>query len=176
MHQHKTIAQTLLVLSILNLVAAIPIVPQVLDTGNDDLDAVEEDVTTVSEMRRGAEQPAENTMTPGQYLQTPQDGLPPHNSLPLSGLPPSSNSEMVRVPTSEHPLSATDRPAPVPDSNTGASTSAHPLSADDPDYYKLPYGLSSDASVEEIKNAYKKMVHTNSSLSHPRLTSPIHRR
>ena len=43
------------------------------------------------------------------------------------------------------------------------------------DYYKL-LGVNRDVSDEDIKKAYKKMVHINSSLAHhPDLTSPIHR-
>ena len=43
------------------------------------------------------------------------------------------------------------------------------------DYYKL-LGLSRDASDDDIKKAYKKMVPINSYLAHhPDLISPIHR-
>jgi hypothetical protein len=49
MHQYKTVTQTLLVLSILNLVFAAPVVPrEARDTGNDVV-VVANDVTTVSE-------------------------------------------------------------------------------------------------------------------------------
>ena len=41
------------------------------------------------------------------------------------------------------------------------------------DYYKL-LGVTKDASDEDIKKAYKKMVHINFSLAHHTdLTSPI---
>ena len=185
MHKDKAIAQILLVLSILNLVATVPVVPQeVRGTGHDVVVAAE-DVATVPKRRRG-EESSETTSL--QFPQPSPDESSTHGSLPLGGsaplqglaplssLAPSSYyfSATDRVPTSAHPLSGAGRPAPVPDQ--GASTSAHPLSESEitPDYYE-PYGVSSDASVDDIKKAYKKMVHINSSLAHPHLTSLIRR-
>jgi hypothetical protein len=124
MHQYKTIVQTLLVLSILNLVYAAPAVPQeVRDTGNDVV-VVAEDVTTGSDRRRDV------PLAP--------DGSPPQDSEPSSGPAPSphlsATDGQVPVPvhdstaeasTSAHPLSVADGPAPVPVSNTEASTSSH---------------------------------------------------
>ena len=184
MHQTKSIAQILLVLSILSLVATVPVESQeVRETGKDVVVAAE-DVTTASKRRRRGEL---SGTTPSQFPQSSPDGSSTHVSLPLdesallqsstpsSSLAPSSYyfSATERVPTSTHPLSGAGGPAP----DWGASTSAHPLSesAKSPDYYE-PYGVSSDASVDEIKKAYKKMVYINSSLAHSHLTSPIHRR
>ena len=127
MHQYKTFAQTLLLLSILNVVFAAPVLPsEVRDTGNDVV-TVAENATTVSERRRGL----------------PPDGTaPPQDSSPLSDRPPSHDSLPSEepaglqgsVPSSGSPLShffAADRQAPVHDSTMEASTSAHPLSAAD---------------------------------------------
>ena len=148
MHQYKTIAQTLLVLSVLNAVFAAPVLQEVRDTGND-VGVVAEDVTTVSERRRGI--PPDGT-PPSQYSSPSSDGSPPHDSLPLEGSAPlqgsapstwsTSSSHLstadgqvpvqystTKASTSTHPLSAAEVPAPVPYSNTEASTSAHPLSA-----------------------------------------------
>ncbi|KAN0121094.1 hypothetical protein V8E52_003682 [Russula decolorans] len=143
MHQYKTIAQTLLLLSILNAVFAAPVVPQeVCDTDNDVM-VIAEDATTVSERRQVI--PPDGT-TPSQYSSPLSDGSPPHDSLPLEepallqGSAPSSGSpsshlsatdgqapvhdSTMEASTSTHPLSAADEPAPVPVSNTEASTSS----------------------------------------------------
>ncbi|KAF8493290.1 hypothetical protein F5888DRAFT_848808 [Russula emetica] len=152
MHQYKTIAQTLLVLSVLKLVYAAPVVPQeVRDTGKDVV-VVTKDVTTASERRRGSPPGGTAGTTPSQYSSPLSDGSPPHEPLPLdesaplqgsdpsSGSAPSSHlwvtdgqapghDSTTEASTSAHPLSAADGPAP--DSNTEASTSAHPLSAAD---------------------------------------------
>ena len=137
MHQYKTIAQTLLLLSILNVVFAAPVVPlEVRDTDNDVV-AVAEDATTVPETRRGL---APDGITPTLYPWTLPDGSPPHDSLPLeepalsqgsapSGGSPSDVQAPVHDPTMEaststHPLSAAGEPAPVPVPNTEASTSS----------------------------------------------------
>ena len=140
-------AQTLLVLSILNLVFAVPVVPQASDAGNYVVVATE-DATTVSERRRRGTPPGGTT--PSQYSSSP-DGSPPHDSLPLEesaesalfqGSAPSSHlsatGEQVPVhdstteaSTFAHPLSAADGPAPVPDSISEASTSSHYSSATD---------------------------------------------
>lgn len=123
MHQYKTIAQTLLVLSILNLVFAAPVVPR--EVRDRDNDVVAEDGTTVSERRRAT--PLGGT-TPSQYPSSSSDGSPPHGSFPLGGSAPLQGS----VPSSESAhLSATDGHVPESDSITEASTSAHPLSATD---------------------------------------------
>src|SRR6266849_10580612 len=159
MHQYKTIAQTLLALSALNLVFAAPVLPW--DLYDTDDDVIADDAKTVT--------------TPLQYpspLSPPgPGGSPPHDSLPLdqsallpdsarsSDVAPSSDasdvappsdaeppshlsmkSKQVLVPlhdwtmepsTSSHPLSLADGIATVPDSVTGASTSSHPPSAAD---------------------------------------------
>ena len=165
MHKDKAIAQILLVLSILNLVATVPVVPQeVRGTGHNVVVAAE-DVITASKRRRGEES---GGTTSSQFPQSSSDGSSTHGSLPLGGsaLLQSSTPSSSLAPSSYY-FSATDR---VP-------ASTHPLSesANTPDYYG-PYGVSSDASVDDIKKAYKKMVYINSSLAHPHLTSPIHRR
>ena len=143
MHQYKTIAQTLLVLSILNLVFAAPIPRDTLLGGS----------------------------APSQDPSPSSDGSPPHNSLPLEGSAPSSGSSplsdlpatdaelpvydsTIEAPTSARPLSAaggptpesysitpgsnspsyssaTDREPPVLDSIVDASTSSRPSSATD---------------------------------------------
>jgi hypothetical protein len=142
MHQYKTIVQTFLVLSILNLVYAAPVVPQeVRDTGYDVVVAAAEDVTTGSDRRRGTPPGGTTGTTPSQYSSSLPDGSPPHDSLPLDGSAPlqgpepssgaAPSSHLSAEPVSVHPLSA-DWPVPVPDSNTEASTSAHPLSPDWP--------------------------------------------
>ena len=187
MHKDKVIAQILLVLSILNLVATVPVVTQEVRGTSHDVVVAAEDVTTASKRQRRGEESGGTTSS--QFPQSSPDGSSTHGSLPLGGsallqssapsssLAPSSYyfSATDRVPASTHPLSGAGAPAPAPD--WGASTSAHPLSesANTPDYYG-PYGVSSDASVDDIKKAYKKMVYINSSLAHPHLTSPIHRR
>ena len=123
MPQYKTIAQTLLVLSILNLVFAAPVVPR--EVRDRDNDVVAEDGTTVSERRRAT--PLGGT-TPSQYSSSSSDGSPRHDSFPLEGSVPLQGS----VPSSESAhLSATDGHVPESNSITEASTSAHPLSATD---------------------------------------------
>jgi hypothetical protein len=143
MHQYKTVTQTLLVLSILNLVFAAPVVlREARDTDNDVL-VVADDVTTVSE-RRGD---TTDGTTPSQNSSPLSDGPSPHGSLPLGesallqGSASSSepaplshvsatDGQMVRVDsTSAHPLSMPDGPAAAPVPNTEASTSLHPLSS-----------------------------------------------
>jgi hypothetical protein len=128
MHQHKTIAQTFLVLSILNLVFAAPVVPRLEVRDRDNNMVVADDGTTVSKRRRDT--PPGGT-TPSRYLSSSSDGSPPRDSSPLEGSAllqgsaPSSESALL-----SH-LSATDGQVPVHDSTKGASTSAHPLSAAD---------------------------------------------
>src|SRR6267154_1185909 len=125
MHQYKTIAQTFLVLSILNVVFAAPVVPrEVRETGNDVV-VVAEDVTTVSGRRRGASTSPDGT-TPSQYSPS-SNGSPLHDSLPLEGSAPLQGSAPSTQSWSAHPLSAAGGPAPanVPVSNTEASTSSH---------------------------------------------------
>jgi hypothetical protein len=127
MHQYKTILQTLLVLSVLNVVFAAPVVPQeVRDTGKD-VAVVAEDVTTLSERRRGT--PPGGT-TPSEYSSSSSsDGSPPQDSLPLEGSAPLQGSAPLSWSAPSSHLSATDRQVPAQDSTTEASTSAHPLSA-----------------------------------------------
>jgi hypothetical protein len=143
MHQYKTITQTLLVLSILNLVFAAPVVRrEARDTGNDVV-VVANDVTTVSE-RRGD---ATDGTTPLENSSPLSDAPSPHGSLPLGepallqGSASSSepaplshvsamDGQMVRVDsTSAHPLSTAEGPAPTPVPITEASTSSDPLSS-----------------------------------------------
>ena len=140
MHQYKTIAQTLLTLSALNLVFAAPVAPRdVHDTGDD---------ATVLE-RRGV-------TTPPQYpspLSPPgPDESPPHDSLPLdqsallqdsarssdvapsSDAAPLSDGSDVTPPSDAAPpshLSANGKQVlvPVHDWSMEPSTSSHPLSA-----------------------------------------------
>src|SRR6267154_462138 len=127
MHQYKTIAQTFLVLSILNVVFAAPVVPrEVRETGNDVV-VVAEDVTTVSERRRGASTSPDGT-TPSQYSPS-SNGSPPHDSLPLEGSTPLQGSAPSSWSAPSSHLSPMDGQVPVQDSTTEASTSAHPLSA-----------------------------------------------
>ena len=130
MHQYKTIVQTLLVLSILNLVHAVPVVPQeVRDTGND-VGVVAEDVTTESDRRRGIPLGGTTGITPSQYSSSLPDGSPSHDPLPLDeSLLQGSESSSGPAPSSH--LSGTDGQVPVHDSTTGASTFEveHPLSA-----------------------------------------------
>jgi hypothetical protein len=122
MHQYRTIAQTLFVLSILNFVFAAPAVPrEAHDTRND---VAAKDVTGVSERRRGL--PPSGGKTLGQDLSSPPDGPPTYD---LSGMDNVPLRDSMEASTSEHPLSAADGTAPVPDSNTGASTSSDPSSA-----------------------------------------------
>jgi hypothetical protein len=142
MHQYKTVTQTLLVISILNLVFAAPVVRrEARDTGNDVV-VVANDVTTVSERRRDTT----DGTTPLENSPPLTDGPSPHGSLPLDesallrGSASSSepaplshvsgtDGQMVRVDsTSAHPLSTVDGPAAAPVPNTEASTSSHPLS------------------------------------------------
>jgi hypothetical protein len=150
MHQYKTIAQSLLVLSILNLVSAAPVVlREVRDTSND-VSVVAKDVTTVSERRRGL--PPDGT-APSQSSSSSSDGSTPHDTLPVegssatlqnpapsSGLAPLSHlsatngqapvHDLTMGPsTSANPLPAMDGSAPAPDSTAEGSTSARPLSA-----------------------------------------------
>jgi len=108
----KTIVQTLLVLSILNLVYAAPVVPrEVRDTGYDVV-VVAENVTTASDRRRGTQ----GATTPLQYSSSSssdgspslvQESLPLERSAPLQGSAPSS----VSAPLSH--LSDTDGQMPV---------------------------------------------------------------
>jgi hypothetical protein len=135
MHQYKTIAKTLLVLSILNLAFAAPVVPQeVRDTGNGAV-VVAEDVTNGSDRRRGTDTPV--TPPGGTSGTTPSQYPPSLSDESLSAgwnkLYQKTNKLNTEASTSAHPLSAAGGPAsvPVPDSTTEASTSAHPLSAAD---------------------------------------------
>jgi len=129
MHQYKTMAQTLLVLSILNLVFAAPVVPrEVHDTG-DDVVVVAEDVATGSDRRRGAQPVGTTGTTPSQYPSSLSGGSPPHDSLPLDESAPFQGSASSSGPAPLSHLSATGGQMPVLDSTTEASTSAHPLSA-----------------------------------------------
>jgi hypothetical protein len=151
MHQYKTIAQTILVLSVLNLVSAAPVAPrEARDTDNDVVVAAG-DVTTVSKRRRDGDTPPGGT-TPSQYSSSSSSGeTSPHGSSPLEESPllqgsaPSSHlwatdgqvpvpvhdsitQESTRMPASTHPLSlaaADGGPAPAPVSNTEESTSSH---------------------------------------------------
>ena len=106
MHLHKKIAQTLLVLSILNLVFATPIV------------------------RRGT--PTDGA-TPSQSPSPSSGGSPPHDLLLLEGSAPLQDSAPSSGSSPSFHLSdsETDGPAPVHDSTMEASTSIHSLSAAD---------------------------------------------
>lgn len=143
MHQYRTIAQTLLVLSILNHVTAAPATPQEVRDAGSNVAAVPEDVPTVSERRRGVLSPDVTTgTTPSQFTPSLLDGSPPQDPLPLDksaslqgsqsssdGAPSSAtDGQLMRTPTSTHPLSAAVGPGPGPDSTAEASTSAYPLS------------------------------------------------
>jgi hypothetical protein len=132
MHQYKTIAKTLLVLSILNLAFAAPVVPQeVRDIGNGAV-VVAEDVTNGSDRRRGTDTPPGGTTgtTPSQYPPSLSDES---LSAGWNKLYQKTNKLNTEASTFAHPLSAAGWPAsaPVPDSTMEASTSAHPLSAAD---------------------------------------------
>ena len=131
MRQYKTIVQTLVVLSILNLVYAAPVVPQeIRDTGND-VGVVAEDVTTESDRRRGIPLDGTTGTTPSQYSPSFPDGSPPHDSLSLDKSALLQGSESSSGPAPSSHLSATDGQVPVHDSTTEASTfePEHPLSA-----------------------------------------------
>ena len=115
MHQCKTIAQTLVVLSILNPVFAAAVVPrEVRDTGNDVV-VVTEDVTTVSERRRDTP----GGTTPSQYSSSLSGGSRPHDSLPSEG------SALLQSPAPSSHLWATEGPAPVHNSTAKGSTTKH---------------------------------------------------
>ena len=116
MHQYKTIVQTLLVLSTLNFVFAAPAVPrEARDTGNDVV-VVAEDVTAVSERRRGT--PPGGT-TPSALSQ----GSVPSSDSSATGEPvPYPITETGRETVSAHPLSGVDAPAPAPGTILEAST------------------------------------------------------
>lgn len=124
MHQYRAIAQTLFVLSILNFVFAAPVVSREAHDTHNDSDVVAEDVTGVSERRRGL--PPSGGKTLGQYLSSPPDGSPTHDLSEMDDVP---LRDSMQASTSAHTLSAADGIAPVPDSNTGASTSSDPSSA-----------------------------------------------
>jgi hypothetical protein len=115
MHQYKTMAQTLLVFSILNLVFAAPVVPQEHDTGGD-IVVVPEDVATGSDRQRGTPPGGTTGTTPSQYPSSLSDGSP-H--------PLSAAWDLLHQKTNRLNTGASDGPAPVPDSNTEASTSSH---------------------------------------------------
>jgi len=128
MHQYKPVAQTLLVLSILNLVFASPVVlREVRDTGNDVV-VVAEDVTTVSERRRGAFPPEGPGSASVNSLDPSSGSMSSSHLLATVGQMPVQDST-TETSTFAHPLSAAHGAAPVPDSTTEATTSAHPLSA-----------------------------------------------
>jgi len=141
MHQYKTVAQTLLVLSILNFVYAGPVVPrEVRDTGNDAV-VIAGDVTTGSDRRRAS-------TTPLQYSSSSSlDGTPPQNSLPSEGSAtlkgPASSSGGAGP--SSHVL-ATGGQVPVHDPTMVASTSTHPLPAADRPAHVLAPSLGGSAS------------------------------
>jgi len=131
MHQNRTIVQTLLILSILNLAFAAPVVVQEIHDRRDDVVAALAE--SVSE-RRGDPEPGGLALSqyPSSSSPPPADASPPHHSLPLEesgflqGSPPSDGS----APPSH--LSPTVGPAPVHDSMTEGTTSAAPhLSATD---------------------------------------------
>jgi hypothetical protein len=131
MHRYKTIVQTLLVLSTLNLVYAVPVVPQeVRDTSND-VGVVAEDVITGSDRRRGIPPGGTTGTTSSQYSSSFPDGSPPHDSLPLDEPALLQGSEPASGPAPSSHLSATDGQVPVHESTTEASTFEieHPLSA-----------------------------------------------
>jgi hypothetical protein len=124
MHQYKRIAQTLLVLSILNLAFASPVVPQeVRDIGHDAV-VVAEDVTNVSDRRRGTE-PGGTTGT-SQYPPSLSEEYLSAGWNKLYQKTNKLNTE-ASTSTSAHPLSAAGGPPPppVPDSNAVASSSSH---------------------------------------------------
>ena len=129
MHQYKPIAQTLLVLSIFNLVFASSVVlREALDTGNDVV-VVAGDVTTVSLRRRGT-LPPEAPGSASVHSSDPSSGSTSSSHLlATDGQMPVQDWTTEKTPTIAHPLSAAHGAAPVPDSTTEASTSAHPLSA-----------------------------------------------
>jgi hypothetical protein len=116
MHQYKTIAQTLFVLSILNFVYAAPVLREAHDTLNEVV--APEDVISVSNRRRGALAP-ETDGSPTTHLSATDE-------VPLP------DSTTVRVPTTEHPLSTTEGPVLVPDPNTPSTSSPPPLAAERP--------------------------------------------
>jgi hypothetical protein len=123
MHQYKRIAQTLLVLSILNLVYASPVVPQeVRDTGHDAV-VVAEDVTNVSDRRRGT-QPGGTTGT-SQYPSSLSEEYLSAGWNKLYQKKTNNLNTEASTSTSAHPLSAAGGPPPVPDSNAEASSSSH---------------------------------------------------
>jgi hypothetical protein len=127
MHQYQTIAQTLFILSVLKFVFAAPVVPQEAHDARNNV--VAEDMTGVSERRRGVQPgvPTDGTTFSQHLSSTLLDGSPRPDLSEMDDVP-------LRDPTMEsstvaHPLSAAHGTAPVPDSNTGASTSSDPSSS-----------------------------------------------
>ena len=128
MHQYKTFAQTLFILSIiLNLVSAAPVVPREVHETLKDVKA--EDAAGVPGRRRMIS-PDRGGTAPSQYPSSPPpDGSPTPHLSAMDEVP--LRDPTTETSTSAHPLSAADEPGPVPDSNTGVSTSSHPSLAID---------------------------------------------
>lgn len=135
MHQYKTLAQTLFVLSVLNSVFAAPAVSQDVHDGRNDVES--EDVIGLSETRRGLPGAAPGTppdvppggATLGHYLSsTLPDGSPMPNLSEMDDVPLRDPATPSSAPV--HPPSAADGgTAHVLGSNTGASTSSGPSPA-----------------------------------------------
>ena len=116
MHQYKTITQTLLVLSILNLVLAAPVVREVRDTPRDAV-VVADDVTTMSERPSDSTTEASTSMPAYSLSAANGPAVSDSNTGASLQLVPVHDS-ITEASTPAHPLPAADGPAPVHDSTT----------------------------------------------------------
>jgi hypothetical protein len=132
MHLYKKIAQSLLVLSVLNLVFAAPVVPRGTPPGGETPSQYPSSSDSSDESPPDDSLPLEGSASlQGSAASAPSSGSSPSSHLPATDGRVPAHDSTTEAPTFAHPLSAADGPAPEPDSTTEAPTFAHPLSAAD---------------------------------------------
>ena len=142
MHQHKTVAQILLILSIFNLVLAAPAVREIYDAHNDvavPVPVVVRNMAAISKERRDAESDG----NPSHSSPPPPDGSTPSNSLPPP--PPDGSTPLQGSSPSDEPEPMPSHESPSPSRGPAALATSSPPG----DMASLPVVPASDQHTSQ---------------------------